>query len=43
MQDHTISLEHINTKQMLADPFIKKLTPNVFKEHITGMGLTESL
>jgi hypothetical protein len=31
IQDYTISLEHISTKQMLADPFIKGLSPNVFK------------
>jgi hypothetical protein len=43
IQDHTISLEHISTKQILADPFIKGLPPNVFKEHVAGMGLRESL
>jgi hypothetical protein len=43
IQDRTISLEHISTKQMLADPFTKGLPPNVFKEHIAGMGLRESL
>jgi hypothetical protein len=43
IQDHTISLEHISIKQMLTDPFIKGLSPNVFKEHIVGMGLRESL
>jgi TfoX/Sxy family transcriptional regulator of competence genes len=31
IQDHTVSLEHISTKQILADPFIKVLPPNVFK------------
>jgi hypothetical protein len=43
IQHHTISLEHISTKQMLADPFIKGLPPNVFKEHVAGMYLMESL
>jgi hypothetical protein len=43
IQDHTISLEHISTKQMLADPFTKGLPPNVLKEHVAGMGLRESL
>jgi hypothetical protein len=43
IQDHTISLEHISTKQMLADPFTKCLPPNVFKEHVAGMDLRESL
>jgi hypothetical protein len=42
IQDHTISLEHIGTKQMLVDPF-KGLPPNVFKEHVADMGLMESL
>jgi hypothetical protein len=41
--DHTISLEHISTKQMLADPFTKGLPSNVFNEHVVGMGLRESL
>jgi hypothetical protein len=43
IQDHTISLEHISTKQMLVDPFTKCLLPNVFKEHVASMGLRESL
>jgi hypothetical protein len=43
IQDHNISLEHISTKQMLVDPFIKSLSPNVFKEHVTDMSLRKSL
>ena len=43
VQDHTIDLEHISTKQMLADPLTKGLPPNVFSEHVAGMGLRESL
>ena len=43
IQDQTISLEHIRTKDMLADPLTKGLPPNVFKEHLAGMGLRESL
>src|SRR5688572_22945189 len=43
IQDHTISLEHIRTKDMLADPLTKGLPPNVFREHLAGMGLRESL
>jgi hypothetical protein len=43
IQDHTISLEHISIKRMLADLFTKGLPPNVFKEHIVDMGLRESL
>jgi hypothetical protein len=43
IQDHAFSLEHISTKQMLADPFTKGLPPNMFKEHVAGLGLWESL
>ena len=43
IQDHTISLEHIRTKDMLADHLTKGLPPNVFKEHLAGMGLRENL
>ena len=41
--DHVISLEHISTEKMLADPLTKCLSPNVFREHVAGMGLRESL
>ena len=43
VRDHSISLEHISTKKMLADPLTKGLPPNVFREHLAGMGLRESL
>ena len=43
IQDQTISLEHIKTKDMLADPLTKVLPPNVFKEHLSGMGLRVSM
>jgi len=43
IQNHSITLEHISTKKMLADPLTKGLPPNVFMEHIAGMGLRESL
>jgi hypothetical protein len=43
IQDHTISLEHIRIKVMLVDPLTKGLPSNVFKEHLAGMGLRESL
>jgi hypothetical protein len=41
--DHTINLEHIGTKEMLTDLLMKRLPPHIFEEHITGMGLMESL
>ena len=43
IQDHSITLEHISTKKMLADPLTKGLPSSVFSEHIAGMGLRESL
>jgi hypothetical protein len=43
IQDQTISLEHISTKKMIADPLTKGLPPSVFREHLVGMGLRESL
>jgi hypothetical protein len=43
VRDQMISLEHINTTKMLADPLTKGLPPSVFKEHVAGMGLRDSL
>jgi hypothetical protein len=43
VRDQIINLEHISTGKMLADPLTKGLPPNVFREHIAGMGLRESL
>jgi hypothetical protein len=43
VRDHIISLEHISTEKMLADPLTKGLPPNVFREHVAGMGLRESI
>jgi hypothetical protein len=43
IQDRTISLEYLNTKKMLADPLTKGLPPNLFREHLAGMGLRENL
>ena len=43
IQDHSITLEHISTKKMLADPLTKGLPPSVFSEHVADMGLRESL
>jgi hypothetical protein len=30
VQDHTINLEHIGTKEMLAYPLMKGLPPHIF-------------
>ena len=43
VRDHIISLEHISIEKMLADPLTKGLPPNVFREHLAGMGLRKSL
>jgi hypothetical protein len=43
IQDQTISLEHIGTKKMIADLLTKGLPPSVFREHLAGMGLKESI
>ena len=43
IQNQTISLEHIRTNDMLADPLTKGLPPTVFMEHVASMGLMESL
>ena len=42
VQDQTICLEYISTKKILADPLSKGLPPNVFREHLAGMGLREA-
>ena len=42
-QDRTINIEHIRTNAMFADPLTKGLPPNVFKQHVTNMGLVDSL
>jgi hypothetical protein len=43
VRDQTISLEHISTVKMLADPLMKGLPPSVFKEHVAGMGLRDNM
>ena len=43
VQDQMICLEHVRTSKMLADPLTKGLPPKVFREHLAGMGLRESL
>jgi hypothetical protein len=43
VRDQTISLEHISTVKMLANPLTKGLPPSVFKEHVAGMSLRDSL
>jgi hypothetical protein len=43
VRDQIINLEYICTVKMLADPLTKGLPPSMFKEHVAGMGLRDSL
>jgi LytS/YehU family sensor histidine kinase len=43
VQDQIINLKHISTRKMLVDSLTKGLPPNVFREHVAGMCLRESL
>jgi hypothetical protein len=43
VRDQIINLEYISVVKMLADPLTKGLPPSVFKKHIAGMGLRDSL
>ena len=39
VQKQRVSIEHINTELMIADPLTKGLPPKRFKEHVNIMGL----
>jgi hypothetical protein len=43
IQNQTISLKHINTKKMIADPLTNDLPPSMFREHLADTGLRENL
>jgi hypothetical protein len=43
IQDQTISLEHISTKKIIADPLTNGLPPSVLRKHLAAMGLRESI
>ncbi|KAL1119720.1 hypothetical protein V6Z11_D01G120200 [Gossypium hirsutum] len=40
VQNGQISIEHIGTNSMIADPLTKGLPPKVFHEHTGHMGVT---
>ena len=42
VQKHKVSIEHISTKLMIADPLTKGLPPKTFIEHVERMGLIDS-
>jgi hypothetical protein len=39
VQKQRVSIEHITTTLMIADPLTKGLPPKTFKEHVNKMGL----
>ncbi len=39
VQKQRVSIEHISTQLMVADPLTKGLPPKTFKEHASRMGL----
>ena len=41
IQSDVISIEHIGTNSMIADPLTKGVTPKVFWEHVPHMGLDD--
>jgi hypothetical protein len=41
--DNEPAVLYVHNNKMIADPFMKGLTPSVFREHFAGMGLRESL
>ncbi|KAM3219754.1 hypothetical protein P3L10_024285 [Capsicum annuum] len=42
VQKHKVSIGHISTKLMIADPLTKGLPPKTFIEHIERMSLIDS-
>ena len=39
VQSRQMSIEHIGTNSMIADPLTKGLSPKVFHEHVARMGV----
>ena len=39
VQKQRVSIEHISTKLMIADPLTKGLPPKTFIEHVESMGI----
>ena len=42
VQKQRVSIEHISTQLMVADPLTKGLSPKTFKGHVNRMGLENS-
>ncbi|KAK3015385.1 hypothetical protein RJ639_005886 [Escallonia herrerae] len=43
IHNQIMSIQHISTIAMLADPMTKGLPPTLFREHVASMGLVDSL
>jgi hypothetical protein len=43
VDNQTVEIEHISIKQMLTDPLMKGLSPNIFGDHAASMGVLESI
>ncbi|KAK3039644.1 hypothetical protein RJ639_027235 [Escallonia herrerae] len=43
IHNRIVSIQHISTIAMLADPMTKGLPPTLFREHVASMGLVDSL
>ena len=43
VHDQMICVEHVRRSKMLENPLTKGQPPKVFREHLAGMGLRESL
>ena len=41
VQKQIVSIKHISTNLMIADPLTKGLEPKTFKEHVERMGIIE--
>ena len=41
VREQCISIEHIGTQHMIADPLTKVLPPKAFLEHMNSMGLED--
>ena len=39
VKDNKVTIEHISTELMIADPLTKGMPPSVFKDHVSSMGL----
>ena len=43
IRDQLVSIEHIGTEEMLADPLTKALPPSIYSGHVSKMGLASNL